>query len=288
MNQKLKSAALEQNIEKNECHDVETHFAFGENWSDYAAHISDQKIKQAEDGLLKLISASQLQGKTFLDIGCGSGLHSLAALKNGVASATCLDIDPMSVQTAQSVLGKFHDGKNYSIVTHNILEKEGFSEGPFDIVYSWGVLHHSGAMWSAVEAAAKYVSPEGLFVIALYKKSPLCGFWAFEKKIYTALPKWARILPDMLYAGALLSVKFLRGDNPVTYVREYHTRRGMRFMNDVRDWMGGYPYESASADEVQEKLKTMGFDLQESYNTANPKAFGLFGSGCAEYVFKKR
>ncbi len=275
---------------KDERYDVDTHFGFGENWADYAKHIEEDKIQKAEEGVFKLVPKETLSGKTWLDIGCGSGLHSLAALRGGIKSAVCVDFDPNSVATTKSVLNAHWDQKNFIAFQQNILEDPGdesLKKEGFEIVYSWGVLHHTGDMWEAITRASAYVAPGGLFVIALYKKTPLCGAWAVEKKLYSALPKWARVPFDYLYACAFCLAKLLLRQNPVKYINEYQKQRGMRFMTDVRDWMGGYPYESASPEEVEAFMKDKGFTLQSSFNAEPSKGLGLFGSGCAEYVFIK-
>jgi SAM-dependent methyltransferase len=273
-----------------ERYDIESHFGFGDNWADYAAHITPEKIRQAEAGLLALIPADEIHGKTFLDIGCGSGLHSLAALRAGAAHVTAVDFDPTSVKTAQRVLDQFWTGKNADVFSYNILDPSTYREltpGGYDIVYSWGVLHHTGDMMAAIKNAAAFVAPGGLFVVALYKKTPLCGAWAVEKKIYAGLPGWARWPLNMIYAGGYLAGLATQKVNPVDYVRTYEQKRGMRFMTDVVDWMGGYPYESISPAETKKLIESMGFEMVNAFNTAPVKACGLFGSGCAEYVFRK-
>jgi 2-polyprenyl-6-hydroxyphenyl methylase/3-demethylubiquinone-9 3-methyltransferase len=275
--------------QKDERFDVETHFDFGQNWADFAEHINDRKVALADEGFYKLIPQDYLKGKTILDIGCGSGLHALSALRGGAAYVTGIDIDPVAVKTAKKVIEKIWSGKNYSYVAHNILSPKAHPDlqDSYDIVYSWGVLHHTGDLWAAVEKAASMVKPGGVFVLALYKKSPMCNAWKVEKKFYTGLPSWARTVFDYFYAGAYLLGKLAQGENPLEYIKGYEQERGMRFMNDVRDWLGGYPYESASPADVREKVEAFGFQTEVVYNAAPPRLRGLFGCGCAEYVFTR-
>lgn len=275
--------------EKDERFDVKLHYAFGENWADYSRHIDETTIAMAEEGLWKLLPSNALEGKIFLDIGCGSGLSSLSALRSGIQGAACIDIDPHSVETTKQVLQRFWPQENYTVFEHNILSDatdRRLPVGGFDIVYSWGGLHRTGDMWVAIEKAAHYVAPGGKFVIALYKKSPLCNFWRAEKKLYTNVPALRGVL-NVAYVAVYCGIQILLGRNPVRYIREYEEERGMRFMTDVKDWLGGYPYESATADEVQAQVEAMGFTLERAYNTQAPKGGGILGSGCGEYVFKR-
>ena len=55
----------------------------------------------------------------------------------------------------------------------------------FDIVYCWGVLHHTGNMWKAIDNSTEFVSDTGLYYISIYVKNRFCGVWAKIKKTYT-------------------------------------------------------------------------------------------------------
>jgi 2-polyprenyl-6-hydroxyphenyl methylase/3-demethylubiquinone-9 3-methyltransferase len=270
--------------------DIETHFAFGQNWSDYARHVTQNQITAAQDGILCLLSRDDIKNKSVLDIGCGSGLHALGFLNLGARHVTAIDFDENSVQTAQYILHKFWQGPKtaFTAKTHNILEtQKTLPEQQFDIVYSWGVLHHTGDMNTAITNASNLVKPGGKLLIALYKKTPLCGFWAAEKKLYTHAPKPLRTLFDYLYAALYCLGLLADRQNPVRYIKEYKTRRGMDFMTDIRDWLGGYPYESVRPQAVEAMLCAQNFTLEKSQNTETTKAFGLFGTGCAEYVLTR-
>lgn len=263
--------------------DAETHFAFGENWASYANTIDGARIAVAEAALARLAGPGGLEGRRFLDIGCGSGLHALAALRLGAASVLGIDIDRNSVTTARRVLETHRPGANWDIREVSIFD---FSPPEtFEVVYSWGVLHHTGAMWPAVAKAAALVAPGGLFIVALYGKTPLCGLWTAEKRLYAHAPRWLQACIRGPYKAAFLLVKALRGENPVAYVRDYAANRGMNWHHDVHDWLGGYPYESASPGDVACRLAELGFALERRFGTI--ARFGLFGTGCVEYVFRR-
>jgi 2-polyprenyl-6-hydroxyphenyl methylase/3-demethylubiquinone-9 3-methyltransferase len=250
--------------------DREAHFEFGENWRDYAKSIDQGKIDSAIDGMHRLLPDS-LAGKTFLDIGCGSGLHALAALHLGAASVMATDIDENSTSTTRETLRRFAPDARWDVQTKSVFD---LPPDTFDVVYSWGVLHHTGSMWRAIEKAASLVKPGGLFVIAIYAKTPLDFAWKVEKFIYSKAPRPAQKVIRSVYTAAL---RARLGGSPG------QLDRGMNFDNDVHDWLGGYPYETASEEEIVARCRPLGFTEVRSF--VQPRSLGLFGSGCSEFVF---
>ena len=68
-------------------------FAFGENWNSFSRLVSEDRIKSAEEGLLRLFPNGELRAKPFFDIGCGSGPSMVAALRLGASEAYGIDVD---------------------------------------------------------------------------------------------------------------------------------------------------------------------------------------------------
>jgi SAM-dependent methyltransferase len=264
---------------------AESHFSFGENWLGYLSQVDAQAKTEAEKGLLKLFPREALAGARFLDIGCGSGLHSLAALRLGATDLTAIDIDANSVKATTRLLEDAPPSVGKDIRLLSIFDAEPEALGLFDIVYSWGVLHHSGAMWEAVERASRFVRPGGLFGLALYEKCPSCGFWTAEKKLYSRSPALVQKAIRGVYKGAFYAALLATGKWSATYIRTYKSTRGMSFHHDIHDWLGGYPYESAKVEEVRTRLRDWGFEIVRLFS---PKPrLGLFGTGCAEFTLRR-
>ncbi|MGY2989953.1 MULTISPECIES: class I SAM-dependent methyltransferase [Bradyrhizobium] len=265
--------------------DRESHFEFGENWRSYSKTIDQNRIDQAVEGVRKLFPDG-LAGKTFLDIGCGSGLHSLAALSLGAKSVMAIDIDENSVSTTRELLTGRASNSKWEARAISIFNASANELGQFDVVYSWGVLHHTGSMWSAIDSATKFVRPGGQFAIAIYSATTCDDIWKVEKRLYARSPRPVQWIIRQAYMAAFLMARTLRSrESPAAYVRNYSKMRGMNFSHDVHDWLGGYPYETATATELRGRICDMGFTEERSFPL--PPTFGLFGSGCHEFVFEK-
>ncbi|MGQ0760410.1 MAG: class I SAM-dependent methyltransferase [Acidobacteriota bacterium] len=210
-------------------------FKFGENWSRFLGVLDDERIARARASLSAMLEVETLEGQSFLDIGSGSGLFSLAARQLG-ARVHSLDYDPRSVACTRELRRRyFNNDPEWTIEEGSALDR-GYvqSLGEFDIVYSWGVLHHTGDMWQALANAALPVAADGKLFIAIYNDlGSRSRRWTWIKKTYNRLP-WllknpfaaAMVAPEE--AKALLrSIVLL---NPGEYVQRwtrYNTNRGM-------------------------------------------------------------
>lgn len=286
------SATMTNNIEIADQHRKEIasgeRFEFGKNWSAFLAVLDDGRIATAENSLREMLEVGTLEGKTFLDIGSGSGLFSLAARRLG-ANVHSFDFDTNSFACTQELRSRyFAMDPNWRVEQGSALDAEYIrSLGTFDIVYSWGVLHHTGGMWRALENAAMPTKKGGKLFIAIYNDTgSQAARWHWIKKTYCRLPgvlktpfAIAVTLPDE--AKRLVSAIFRL--NPSEYIyswTRYKNGRGMNRWHDIVDWVGGYPYEVATVDEIFEFYKKRGFSLTKI--TA-----GGVGAGCNEFVFER-
>lgn len=231
----------------------DTRFDFGLNWQRFVRdHFHEERVAIARECLLSRLALTDLKGKYFLDIGCGSGLSSLAANDAGASRIVSFDLDPVAVATTRALRDARGSPSNWEVRQGSILDATFLSSiDPADIVYSWGVLHHTGAMWKALENAAHLRKPEGVLFVALYTTSHRSPYWIEIKRRYNAAARWKRLLMEWSYVLREVVIPHLRArKNPLRFIREYKRSRGMEFMVDVRDWLGGYPYEDARIEEV--------------------------------------
>jgi SAM-dependent methyltransferase len=241
-------------------------FSFGRNWRSFLATLDEERIVNAKSSLLEFMELEDLHGKTFLDIGCGSGLFSYAAHLAGAKKVVSFDLDPVSVECARKmrervevgevVACKTDAGKSvlWEISEGSVLDFAFISKlDRFDIVFSWGVLHHTGNMWQAIKNAARLVSKDGLFYIAIYNKveEPFGSkFWLAVKKRYNASGFFVKKAFELSYALLYFGYNLARLRNPLKRIAAYKSHRGMSWWHDIVDWFGGYPYEFATVEEI--------------------------------------
>ncbi len=262
-------------------------FEFGENWSRFLRVVDDIRISEAEKSLKENLEVETLAGKSFLDVGSGSGLFSLAARRLG-ARVYSFDYDPQSVASTRELKRRyFPDDDAWTIEEGNVLDT-GYLEtlGRFDVVYSWGVLHHTGALWKALENVVLPVAPGGKLFIALYNdQGSKSVMWKRVKKTYNTLPSRLR-LPFALSVAIPREVVFslrqvlkLQPQRIVQNWTQYNKKRGMSRWHDIIDWIGGYPFEVSKPEEVFQFYRDRGFVLRKLKTVGG-------GSGLNQFVFE--
>ncbi|MCC4114268.1 class I SAM-dependent methyltransferase [Aromatoleum toluclasticum] len=258
-------------------------FAFGENWSRFLEVLDEDRIGEAERSLQDMLGMQRLDGLSFLDVGSGSGLFSLAAWRLG-ARVRSFDYDPRSVATTREMRRRFgRDDESWLIGEGSVLDRDYLDGlGQFDIVYSWGVLHHTGGMWEAMANVVPLVKAGGHLFVALYNDQGLVSrFWGAVKRLYcSGLPGRMFVIPAFfaIFAAAGLASDLLSRKSPLARYSEYRRKRGMSLTHDWIDWLGGYPYETAKPGEVFDFFAGRGFVMTRLVTKAS--------LGCNEFVFR--
>ena len=250
-------------------------FEFGKNWSKFIKSVDSHNIEEAKRSLIKSFGLSNLVGYKFLDAGSGSGLFSLAAYQLG-ASVTSFDYDLESVECTKLLREKYceNHGK-WSVLHGSVLDEKFITDlGKFDIVYSWGVLHHTGSMWHGMENLL-LCRPEYLY-IAIYNDQGLYSrYWKVIKVLYNK-NLFFRVCIVVLHFPYLYLLRKLK--NILRFKSNY---RGMKIWTDMLDWLGGLPFEVATPSEIVKYYNDKKF-LCGFIKTVGSKL------GCNEYLFIRK
>lgn len=260
----------------------DTRYEFGENWTRFVnRNLNEERIQVAQKHLLDFMGRDDLKGLDFLDIGCGSGIHSLGAHLSGAGKIHSLDYDPNSVGATTMVREKVGNPDNWHVERGDVLDRAYIdSLGKWNFVYSWGVLHHTGDVWGAIDNAQSTVAPGGLFYVALYAEDVQTDpeFWLRVKKEYNeagALKRWRM---EWWYVWVyIMNRRIWKLPELVRRIVRHRLTRGMSMFADIRDWLGGWPMEFTKDKDVETFLAERGFKMTKIDA----------GEACTEFLFER-
>jgi precorrin-6B methylase 2 len=237
---------------------VSERFQFGQNWLNYLAVVNEERISEATARMSELLG--DISGKTFLDIGSGSGIHSLAAVRLGAATVHSFDYDQQSVECTREMKRRFAPESDWNIEQGSALDAEYLrSLGKFDIVYSWGVLHHTGDMWKAL--GLLLIPAQCVISVCLYEDQGIISrTWRTLKWLYVSHPFTRPTITALSFATIWGPKIVLLPHRAIPDWRNWKRKRGMSPWHDVIDWAGGYPYEFARKDDVLRFYSERGFE----------------------------
>jgi 2-polyprenyl-6-hydroxyphenyl methylase/3-demethylubiquinone-9 3-methyltransferase len=206
----------------------------------------------AREAFCELTFGIELKSRSFLDVGFGQGLTALCAADAG-AAVCCLDVNPRCAE-ALELTSKFFPPEakeKLNLIVGSILSSSAVrqlrkkSGSGYDVVHSWGVLHHTGNLQQAFANCADLVKPGGQLIVAIYNRHWSSPLWERIKRLYCRLPRIGQKTMIWLFVPVIYLAKLL-----VTRKNPLEKERGMDFLVDIVDWVGGYPYEYATVDEV--------------------------------------
>jgi SAM-dependent methyltransferase len=239
-------------------------FSFGQNWQSLVADLSPQRIESARADIVDWLGADGVRGKRVLDIGCGSGIHALAMHGLGAAEIVSFDYDPRSVAATRDCHKRVGCPQNWRVFEGSVLDKPMMENlGSFDIVYSWGVLHHTGKMWEAIDNALDRVTPGGTALIALYAAGPRYTDDLAVKRAYNAGGSLTKRVLEWRFISYFMYRRLRAGKNPFGWNEK--TYRGMDVYHDIVDWLGGLPYEVVYVEEFSKFASERGFSTLRTF-----------------------
>ena len=243
-------------------------FAFGRNWQGFLDRLDEDRIREATRSLEELLGSNPLREKRFVDVGSGSGLFSLAAMRLGAGEVCSFDYDPSSVACTKELKRRyFPEDARWRIFEGSVLDGAFLrSLGRFDVAYSRGVLHHTGEMWKALDNVRSLVGSGGRLALAIYNdQGARSGRWRRIKKLFCRTPRQFRaalFFPiPLFYELKWMAADLVHGKMPFATWRR-QSARGMNPWYDWIDWLGGYPFEVARPEDIFDFYRRHGFRLE--------------------------
>jgi 2-polyprenyl-3-methyl-5-hydroxy-6-metoxy-1,4-benzoquinol methylase len=182
-------------------------------WTKYLPKIEEQK-----NFLIKHIGLENIKGKTILDAGCGTGVAAVCFKLLGAKEVYGIDISEGALETARKLARQ--NKVKVTFTKDNLLDLK--LKKKFDVIHSFGVLHHTADCRKSFDNLVKMLNPKGKFYIALYLKTPLTFLQQGARKFLRLFPKsfWIKI------AGMIK--KLMSGKKK--------TKRGFDGEGDMLDW----------------------------------------------------
>ena len=229
--------------------------------------VSDKKFK-VESHKLAFLNLEAVKGKRILELGCGMGTDAVKFAEAG-ASVVCVDLTPAAMDLCKKnfevrgLTGEFYCG--------NIEELDTFLPssylGTFDLVYSFGVIHHTPNPSRVIDQVRKFCKKGGAFRFMVYSRFSYKLFWLMNLHNHWTFHDSDALIQQyseaqsgcpVTYTFTFDEVKELLGESfTVQSVWKDHI-----FKYDIPSYIqGGYDIDAAFKDCSEEQFQRMEKEL---------------------------
>jgi len=160
---------------------------YSDLWQGFdTSDLTDESFRLLTDRLPKDIIEENIVGKNVLDMGCGSGRHSIALAKVGAGRVTGIDLQRKSFAAAK----QWCKDNNLSVqFEEGNVHRLRFDNGAFDFVFCNGVLHHTSSIEKGLQELSRVLKKSGKAFLYLYASGG--AFWTTRRvlrRIFKKIP----------------------------------------------------------------------------------------------------
>jgi len=218
-------------------------------------------------------SDAEIEGKRILDAGCGMGVFSVVFGKKGAARVIGIDLSEEGVRRAQRAASHFNLS-NVEFREGNILRLP-YPDGSFDIVWSWGTLHHTAEPLKALEELIRVLKNGGTLFVTLYRSTKLSFLHeGIRKTLRLAHRRMWPLLAKLIALALFPATLFLK--------RRKKARAGENLSDLVLDWYFNPVRHYYRPGEIRQLLEQEGLIIEKFL-----PASGRFNS-TSNFIFKAK
>lgn len=222
---------------------------YKDHWTDYPLELKGV-LKHLEE-----LFPEGVKGKRVLDGGSGSGMVSVAFALMG-ADVTGVDITPKCVENGYKRAE--HYGVKCKFINESLVTLD-LSNEHFDIIYSWGVLHHTEDARQSFFSLARHLREGGEIIVAVYLKTKISWFWNFARIFYQNAPTVFKTIFLNIGSVFLNIVDLFR---KIIFNKERYMMRGTNNKEILNDWFGVPHRTFHSYNEVFKWFDENGLDCK--------------------------
>ncbi|MFQ6082591.1 MAG: class I SAM-dependent methyltransferase [Candidatus Aminicenantia bacterium] len=191
-------------------------------WTEYLP-----EYEASQSHLELFFKDDEIVNRTILDAGCGTGIFTIIFANKGAKKVIGVDISEGSLNTGRELKEKFKLS-NVEFQKDDMLNLS-FKENTFDIVWAWGTIHHTEDPYKAMEELIRVLKKDGIFFMALYKKTKLTFIHEIIRRVLIKTPRKSWTILSKIMAFFLSPIVFL-------FKKREKSRKGEKLEELILDW----------------------------------------------------
>ncbi|MFQ6107920.1 MAG: class I SAM-dependent methyltransferase [Candidatus Aminicenantales bacterium] len=237
-------------------------------WQNYTPEYAASKKHWA-----LFFDPEEVLNKSVLDAGCGTGVFSIIFARMGALSVVGIDISKRSLERAQRQADQL-GLQNATFQKVNMLRLP-FTDACFDIVWSWGSVHHTADPFGCLAELIRVLKPGGSLLVAVYRRTGLTF-------LHETLRKGLIRLPSKYWIPFSRFLSLVAAPGISLFKKRDKSRKGEKLEQLLFDWFFVPIRHSYLPEEIKSFLVKRGLVIKKYLPFS-----GRFNS-TSNFIFKAR